>query len=187
VLDRRLPRLDGLAMLKRLREQDRDTRVLILSATTATADRLDGFAAGADAYLGKPYVFAELLARLEVLGRQAEAWRDRQKLVVADLELDLQARTARRAGQAVGLQRREFLILAFLMRHAGQVVTRSMLLEAVWDYDFEPRGNVVDMHVHRLRQKLEPDGSPPLIHTVVGSGYMIRDPVTDDAQVSVAS
>jgi two-component system OmpR family response regulator len=132
--------------------------------------------AGCDDYLTKPYVFAELLARLEALGRRADRSRRFSVLRIGDLELDTIGRTVSRAGRPIPLQRREFLLLEQLLRHAGQVVTRSMLLEAAWDYDFEARGNIVDMHIHRLRKKVDEGFSYPLIQTVPGAGYMIREP-----------
>jgi two-component system OmpR family response regulator len=176
VVDRRLPELDGLALVRRLRERDVDTPVLMLSAIASTADRIEGMRAGCDDYLAKPYAFAEVLARLEALARRADRSRRLTVLRVADLELDTQARRASRAGREIHLQHREFLLLEYLMRHAGQVVTRSMLLEAAWDYEFEPRGNIIDMHVHRLRQKIDHGFACPLIHTVLDAGYLIRPP-----------
>jgi two-component system OmpR family response regulator len=163
-------------LVRRLRATDRFTPVLMLSAVASTADRIEGIEAGCDDYLAKPYAFMEVLARVEALGRRADRARSSAVLRVGDLELDVNARTATRGGQPVRLQHREFLLLAHLMRHAGQVVTRSMLLEAVWDYDFEPHGNIIDMHMHRLRRKIDHGFSQPLIHTVLGAGYMIREP-----------
>jgi two-component system OmpR family response regulator len=177
VIDRRLPELDGVALVRRLRERDAVTPVLMLSAIASTADRVEGMRAGCDDYLGKPYAFAEVLARVEALGRRADRARRLTVLRVADLELDTQARRASRAGRDIRLQHREFLLLEHLMRHAGQVVTRSMLLEAAWDYDFEPRGNIIDMHVHRLRQKIDHGFAHPLIRTILGSGYAIGEPL----------
>jgi two-component system OmpR family response regulator len=174
VLDRRLPGLDGVALVRRLRERDPRTPVLMLSAVAGTADRVEGMRAGCDDYLAKPCAFAELLARLEALARRSDRSRRLAVLRVGDLELDTVGRTARRAGRPIPLQRRELLLLEKLMRLAGQVVTRSMLLEAAWEYDFEASGNIVDMHIHRLRQKVEEGFQSPLIHTVAGAGYMIR-------------
>jgi two-component system OmpR family response regulator len=176
VLDRMLPGLDGIGVIRRLRAADARILVLMLSAVASTADRVEGMRAGCDDYLAKPYAFAELLARLEALARRADRSRRATVLRVGDLELDLASRTASRAGAPVRLQRREFLLLEHLVRHAGEVVTRAMLLEAAWDYDFEARGNIVDMHVHRLRQKVDDGFAYPLIHTVPGAGYMIREP-----------
>jgi two-component system, OmpR family, response regulator len=176
VLDRMLPGLDGVALVRRLREQDPRTPVLMLSAVASTVDRVEGMRAGCDDYLAKPYVFAELLARLEALGRRADRSRRLSVLRVGDLELDTVGRTVSRAGRPIRLQRREFLLLERLVRHAGQVVTRSMLLETAWEYDFEARGNIVDMHIHRLRKKVDEGFSYPLIRTVPGAGYTVRDP-----------
>jgi len=176
IVDRRLPGLDGLTLVRRLREEDASTPVLMLSAIGAPADRVEGMRAGCDDYLAKPYAFAEVLARLEALGRRADRARRLSVLRVADLELDTMGRRASRGGHEIRLQHREYLLLEFLMRHAGQVVTRSMLLEAVWNYDFDPRGNIIDMHMHRLRQKVDQGFDGPLIHTVLGAGYMIGSP-----------
>ena len=180
IVDRRLPQMDGLTLVRRLRERDTITLVLMLSAIATSTDRVEGMRAGCDDYLAKPYAFAEVLARLEALGRRADRARGLSVLRVADLELDTQARLVSRNGQALRLQHREFLLLEYLVRHAGQVVTRTMLLEAVWQYDFEPRGNVIDMHVHRLRQKVDIGFSCKLIHTVAGAGYMVRAPSDAD-------
>jgi two-component system OmpR family response regulator len=183
VLDRRLPGLDGISVVRHLRRRDRQTPVLMLSAIATTADRVEGLRAGCDDYLAKPYAFSELLARLEALARRADRSRRHAVLRLGDLELDTAGRTVSRAGSAISLQRREFLLLETLLRHAGQVVTRTMLREAAWEYDFEAAGNIVDMHIHRLRQKIDHGFAQPLIHTVPGAGYMLResgsDPPTD--------
>jgi two-component system OmpR family response regulator len=176
VLDRKLPGLDGLTVVRRLRQRDRGIPVLMLSGVATTADRVEGLRAGCDDYLAKPYSFSELLARLEALLRRTDRTRGNAVLRVGDLELDMASRTVSRGGQAIDLQRREFLLLEQLVRHAGQVVTRSMLLEAAWNYDFEPLGNIVDMHIHRLRHKVDEGFSDRLIHTVPGAGYMLREP-----------
>jgi two-component system OmpR family response regulator len=178
VLDRKLPGIDGVTLARRLRDHDRRTPVLMLSAIASTADRVEGIRAGCDDYLAKPYVFAELLARLEALARRSDRSRRLSVLRVGDLELDTVGRAVSRAGQPIRLQRREFLLLEHLLRHAGQVVTRSMLLEAAWEYDVESHGNIVDMHIHRLRQKVDVGFAHPLIHTVPGAGYTIREPDT---------
>ena len=175
VLDRKLPGLDGVALVRRLRQRDRRTPVLMLSGVATTMDRVDGLRAGCDDYLAKPYSFGELLARLEALGRRTDRSRGHAILRVGDLELDTVSRTVSRDGRVIDLQRREFLLLEQLLRHAGQVVTRSMLLEAAWNYDFEPRGNIVDMHIHRLRHKVEDGFASRLIRTVPGAGYTIRE------------
>jgi len=176
IVDRRLPSLDGLSLIRRLRERDGQIPVLVLSATGGTMDKIEGMRAGCDDYLAKPYAFAEVLARLDALIRRRDRARRTEVLRVGPLELDLLGRGAVRDGQPIRLQHRELLLLAHLMRHAGEVVTRSMLLEAAWSYDFEPRGNIIDMHVHRLRQKIDHGFDCPMIHTVPGAGYMIRDP-----------
>ncbi len=175
VVDRMLPGVDGLTIVKTLRTAGNATPVLFLSALGEVDDRVRGLKAGGDDYLTKPYAFAELLARLEALDRRAGAVAAGTALKVADLEMDLVARTVRRAGRAIELQPKEFALLEYLMRHAGQVVTRTMLLENVWDYSFDPQTNVIDVHISRLRQKIDKDFDRPLLHTVRGSGYSLRD------------
>ena len=176
VLDRMLPQVDGLAVLRTLRGSGNATPVLLLSALGEVDDRVQGLRAGGDDYLTKPFAFVELLARIEALARRPRAGAAPETLLrVADLELDLLARTVRRGGQAIELQPREFRLLEYLMRHAGQVVTRTMLLEAVWDYHFDPQTNVIDVHVSRLRAKLDRGHARPLIHTVRGAGYRLAD------------
>ena len=182
LLDRKLPGIDGVTLVQRLRRRDRRMLVLMLSGVATTADRVDGLRAGCDDYMAKPYSFGELLARLEALGRRSDRSRHRAILRVADLELDTELRTVSRAGRAIELQRREYLLLEQLLRHAGQVVTRSMLLEAAWTYDFEARGHIVDMHIHRLRQKIDDGFACRLIHTVTGAGYTVREPDAATAQ-----
>ena len=182
LLDRKLPGIDGVTLVQRLRRRDRRMLVLMLSGVATTADRVDGLRAGCDDYMAKPYSFGELLARLEALGRRSDRSRHRAILRVADLELDTELRTVSRAGRAIELQRREYLLLEQLLRHAGQVVTRSMLLEAAWTYDFEARGHIVDMHIHRLRQKIDDGFDCRLIHTVTGAGYTVREPDAVAAQ-----
>ncbi len=174
VVDRMLPGLDGLAVVQALRGQGIDTPVLILSALGQVDDRVRGLKAGGDDYLTKPYAFAELLARLEALLRRANPASAETRLKLADLEIDLLARTVRRAGRAIELKPREFALLEFLLRHAGQVVTRTMLLEGVWGYHFDPQTNVIDVHVSRLRQKIDKGFGRPLLHTVRGVGYCLR-------------
>jgi two-component system OmpR family response regulator len=178
IVDRRLPALDGLTLTRRLRETGAHTPVLMLSAIGSAAERVTGLRAGCDDYLAKPYAFAEVLARVEALVRRTDRARRSTVLRVGDLELDTQARRASRAGRDIRLQLREFLLLEHLMRHEGQVVTRSMLLEAAWDYDFEPRGNIIDMHMHRMRQKIDHGYVNQLIHTIQGAGYMLSDKAT---------
>jgi len=174
VLDRMLPKLDGLAVLQALRSAKVATPVLILSALAQVDDRVAGLRAGGDDYLTKPFAFSELLARLEALVRRNNAPAVETKLAVADLEMDLLARRVTRAGRTVELQPREFRLLEYLMRHAGHTVTRTMLLEAVWDYHFDPQTNVIDVHISRLRQKIDKGFERPLLHTVRGAGYALR-------------
>ena len=178
VVDRMLPGLDGLSIVRSLRAADRRTPVLVLSALGEVDDRVEGLRAGGDDYLVKPFAFAELSARLEALARRRGGGDavPVTRLVVANLEMDLLARTVKRAGRDIELKPREFRLLEYLMRHAGQVVTRTMLLEAVWDYHFDPQTNVIDVHVSRLRRKIDRDFEHPLIHTVRGAGYVIRAP-----------
>ena len=180
VVDRMLPGLDGLSIVRSLRAAKRSTPVLVLSALGEVDDRVEGLRAGGDDYLVKPFALAELSARLEALARRRGAGDGGAgpvtRLAVADLEMDLLARTVTRAGRALELKPREFRLLEYLMRHADQVVTRTMLLEAVWDYHFDPQTNVIDVHVSRLRRKVDRDFGPPLIHTVRGAGYVIRGP-----------
>jgi two-component system, OmpR family, response regulator len=175
VIDRMLPSLDGLAVLRTLRASDNRTPVLILSALGEVDDRVEGLRAGGDDYLVKPFAFSELHARIEALLRRATPGDvPETHFSVGDLELDLLTREVTRAGKKIPLQPREFRLLEYLMRHAGQVVTRTMLLEHVWDYHFDPQTNVIDVHISRLRGKIDRDFDPPLLHTVRGAGYVIR-------------
>ncbi|HTU52860.1 MAG TPA: response regulator transcription factor [Acetobacteraceae bacterium] len=175
ILDRMLPGgIDGLRILETLRSQHNTVPVLFLSALGQVDDRVLGLKAGGDDYLTKPFAFAELLARVEALTRRGKGEGPVTKLAVGDLEMDLLSRSVRRAGQKIDLQPREFLLLEYLMRHAGQVVTRTMLLEGVWDYHFDPQTNVIDVHVSRLRQKVDKPFPTSLIHTVRNAGYMLR-------------
>ncbi len=175
VVDRMLPKRDGLSIIEDLRDRDDHTPVLILSALGQVDDRVAGLRAGGDDYLTKPYAFSELLARVEVLARRQTPQSAETVYRVGDLELDRLGHTVQRAGQQIALQPREFRLLEFLMRNAGQVVTRTMLLEKVWDYHFDPQTNVIDVHVSRLRAKIDKGFERPLLHTVRGAGYMIRD------------
>jgi len=175
IVDRMLPKRDGLSVIATLRGEGRATPVLILSALGQVDDRVKGLRAGGDDYLAKPYAFTELLARVEALGRRRGAPTEEAVLKVGELELDRLARRVTRAGVEIDLQPREYRLLEYLMRHQGQVVTRTMLLENVWDYHFDPQTNVIDVHVSRLRAKLDRDFDKPLIHTVRGAGYVIRD------------
>ncbi len=175
ILDRMLPGgIDGLRLLETLRSQHNTTPVLILSALSEVDDRVKGLKAGSDDYLTKPFAFAELLARVEALTRRGKNDGPATKLAVGDLEMDLLARSVKRAGAKIDLQPREFRLLEYLMRHANQVVTRTMLLEGVWDYHFDPQTNVIDVHVSRLRQKVDKPFGSTLIHTVRNAGYMLR-------------
>ncbi|GAN99778.1 MULTISPECIES: response regulator [Komagataeibacter] len=176
ILDRMLPGgIDGVRLLETIRAQNNTTPVLLLSALADVDDRVQGLKAGGDDYVTKPFAFSELLARVEALGRRGRTEAAPQtKLEVADLEIDLLSRTVRRSGQKIDLQPREFRLLEYLTRHAGQVVTRTMLLEGVWDYHFDPQTNVIDVHVSRLRQKVDKPFGTPLIHTIRNAGYMLR-------------
>ncbi len=176
IVDRMLPGRDGLSLVEILRATGNDTPVLFLSALGSVDDRVKGLKAGGDDYLTKPFAFSELLARIEVLVRRRSAAQPQTKLTVADLELDLLSRTVKRAGKPIELLPREFALLEFMMRNAGSVVTRTMMLENVWDYHFDPQTNVIDVHIARLRQKIDKDFSVPLIHTVRGAGYCLRAP-----------
>ena len=175
IVDRMLPKMDGLTMLGQLRQTGDSTPALILSALGQVDDRVTGLRAGGDDYLTKPYAVAELLARAEALGRRADI-RDNETIYqIGDLKLDRLSHSAERAGQHITLQPREFRLLEYLMRHQGQVVTRTMLLENVWDYHFDPQTNVIDVHISRLRAKIEKGFEKPLLHTVRGAGYIMRD------------
>lgn len=181
VVDRMLPGLDGLSIVETVRKSGDRTPILILSALGEVDDRVEGLRKGGDDYLVKPFAFSELEARLEALIRRGRTEVAETRLQVADLEMDLLARRVRRAGQEVELQPREFRLLEYLMRHSGQVVTRTMLLEKVWDYHFDPQTNVIDVHISRLRRKIDRDFDPPLIETVRGAGYALREPETDSS------
>ncbi|WP_404384589.1 winged helix-turn-helix domain-containing protein [Caenispirillum salinarum] len=174
VVDRMLPGLDGIALVQALRAANVGTPILFLSALAQVDDRVKGLKAGADDYLTKPFAFSELLARVEVLSRRRAAPSVETKLKVDDLEMDLIERRVTRAGKPIDLQPREFKLLEYLMRHAGKVVTRTMLLEGVWDYHFDPQTNVIDVHISRLRQKIDKGFDKPLLQTIRGAGYVIR-------------
>lgn len=176
VVDRMLPRMDGLSVIRSLREQGETVPALILSALAQVDDRVKGLRAGGDDYLPKPYAFSELLARVEVLSRRRGAPASEPTTYrVGDLLLDRLAHRVTRTGEEIVLQPREFRLLEYLMKHAGQVVTRTMLLENVWDYHFDPQTNVIDVHVSRLRSKVDKGFEHPMIHTIRGAGYMVRD------------
>ncbi len=177
VVDRMLPVMDGLDFVRRLRGSGLQTPVLFLTALREIGDRVRGLEAGADDYLVKPFAFAELLARLQALARRPPLKNRPTVFRVADLELDLLKRSVSRCGERVDLQPREFLLLEFLMRHADRVVTRTMLLEGVWEFHFDPKTNIVESHVSRLRGKISRGGRDlELIHTIRGSGYVLRAP-----------
>jgi len=173
VLDRMLPRLDGLALLRALREAGNPLPIILLTAMGSIEDRVTGLSAGAEDYLIKPFAFAELYARICALARRPPLSQVATVLRVADLEMDLIARRVTRAGRPLELQPTEFKLLEYLLRHVGQVVTRTMLLEGVWDFHFDPKTNMVDTHISRLRAKVDRDFPSPLIHTVRGAGYRI--------------
>jgi two-component system, OmpR family, response regulator len=176
IVDRKLPHLDGLTMVRTLREDGMSAPVLFLTTLGSIEDRVDGLNAGADDYLVKPFALSELIARVAALGRRPRQTAPATSLRVDDLEMDLLAREVRRGGQVIDLQPREFRLLEYLMQHADQVVTRAMLLEKVWDLNFDPHTNVVETHVSRLRSKVDKGHSTPLIHTIRGSGYSLRAP-----------
>ena len=174
ILDRMLPQVDGLKILQALRAAGDRTPVLILSALGDTDERVKGLRAGGDDYLPKPFALPELLARAEILGRRQAVIETPARIACGNFELDPVARTATRAGRRIDLTNREFRILEYLARNAGRVITRSMLLEQVWDYQFDPQTNIIDQHISRLRQKIDRGLDAPLIETVRGAGYMIR-------------
>ena len=177
IIDRMLPELDGLAIVKSVRAAGKTTPILILSALGDVDARVEGLRAGGDDYLTKPFAFSELLARLDALLRRArQAPAAETTLRVADLELDQLTRTVKRGGSIIALQPREYRLLEYLMDNAGRVVTRTMLLEQVWDYHFDPQTNVIDVHISRLRGKIDKNFAQPLLQTVRGAGYMIREP-----------
>ena len=173
VVDRMMPRMDGLSMIETLRRDGDRTPVLVLSALGEIDDRVAGLKAGGDDYLVKPYAFAELSARVEALARRHETGSVQTVLKVGDLEMDLIHRRVTRQGKEIDLQPREFQLLEFMMRHAGQSVTRTMLLEKVWEYHFDPQTNVIDVHVSRLRSKIDKGFDRPLLQTVRGAGYRL--------------
>jgi len=176
VIDRMLPGVDGLALVRMLREADIRTPVLFLTALGGVGDRVRGLDAGGDDYLAKPFAFAELLARVNALARRPPLVDVQTVLRAGDLEMDLLKRAVTRAGKEVDLQPREFQLLEYLLRNAGRVVTRTMLLESVWDFHFDPKTNIVETHISRLRSKLAQPGGAELIHTVRGAGYALRAP-----------
>ncbi len=182
IVDRMLPKLDGLDIVKSIRATGKSTPILVLSALAEVNDRVEGLRAGGDDYLTKPFAFSELLARLDAIIRRATNTPNNEtetSLRIADLELNLLNRIAYRSGKNIELQPREFRLLEYLMRHMGQVVTRMMLLEHVWDYHFDPQTNVIDVHISRLRNKIDKDFEKPLLHTVRGAGYILREPLDE--------
>jgi two-component system OmpR family response regulator len=174
VVDRMLPKLDGLSMVRAVRAAGIATPAIFLTARAGLGDRIEGLEAGGDDYLAKPFAFAELLARINALARRPPLQQEVTVLRVGDLEMDLIRRTVTRAGKRIELQPREFRLLEFLMRREGQVVTRTMLLEGVWDFHFDPKTSVVETHISRLRGKVDKGFGPELLHTVRGAGYVIR-------------
>jgi two-component system OmpR family response regulator len=175
IVDRMLPKLDGLSVVKTLRSEQNRTPVLILSALGDVDDRVKGLRAGGDDYLTKPYAYSELLARIEALARRRVPEEQETRYAVGDLVLDRLSHRVTRAGEHIPLQPREYRLLEYLMKHAGQVVTRTMLLENVWDYHFDPQTNVIDVHVSRLRSKIDKSFDKPLLHTVRGAGYLVSE------------
>ena len=174
VLDRMLPGdFDGLKIVQALRAMGKQTPVLVLSALSSTDERVRGLKAGGDDYLSKPFAFSELIARIEALLRRSQVAEKPREMQVEDLRINLLTRSAERAGQSLLLQPREFRLLAYLMLHVNQIVTRTMLLESVWDYHFDPQTNVIDVHISRLRAKVDKGHAVPLIHTVRGVGYCL--------------
>ena len=176
IVDRMIPELDGLTLVKTLRAGRIETPVLFLTTMSGIDDRVTGLNAGGDDYLVKPFSFSELVARVKALSRRPRGTAVETRFNVADLELDLLKRVVKRGGNEIALQPREFRLLEYLMRHAGQVVTRTMLLDKVWNYHFDPRTNVVESHLSRLRTKIDKGFTPELIHTVRGAGYCLRVP-----------
>jgi two-component system OmpR family response regulator len=174
IVDRMLPKLDGLSVVRKLREASIKTPVLILSALSDVDERVKGLRSGGDDYLGKPYAFSELLARVEGIGRRKADAPQETRLKAGELEIDLLTRNVTRAGRPIPLQPREFKLLEYLVRNAGHIVTRTMLLENVWDYHFDPQTNVIDVHISRLRSKIDKGFEEPILQTVRGAGYMIR-------------
>ncbi len=173
LIDRMLPEVDGLTITQTLRASGNKTPILILTALEKVDERVKGLKAGADDYLVKPYSFVELLARLEAITRRTTGEKAETKLTCGDLEMDLLTRTVKRGGREIDLQAREFALLEFLLRHCGTVVTRTMLLEKVWDYNFDPQTNVIDVHISRLRQKIDKGFDKSMIQTLRGAGYKL--------------
>lgn len=173
IIDRMIPEVDGITIVKTLRASGNETPIILLTALDKVEEKVKGLKAGADDYLAKPYSFSELQARLETITRRKAGEKTHTLLTLADLELDLLSRTVKRGGKIIDLQAREFSLLEYLMQHAGMLVTRTMLLENVWDYNFDPQTNVIDVHISRLRQKVDKGFDKSLIQTLRGSGYRI--------------
>lgn len=175
VVDRMLPGQSGLAIVETLRAEGIRTPILVLTALSAVEERVEGLESGADDYLGKPFAFSELLARVRALFRRNihESTPDGDRITLADLEVDLRRRSVRRAGKRIDLTPQEYRLLEYLIRHVGQTVTRTMLLEALWNYDFDTRTNIIDAHVSRLRAKIDRGFDTPLLHTLRGVGYVL--------------
>jgi len=175
ILDRMLPGMDGMAVLAALRAAGIETPVIILSALATADERVKGLTGGSDDYLAKPFAFAELLARLRIILRRGGGQAPETRLSCGGLEVDLLSRKVKRGSRTIELQPREFRLLDYLLRHQGEVVTRTMLLEGVWDYHFDPGTNVIDVHISRLRRKVDEEGESPLIHTIRGAGYRLSE------------
>jgi two-component system OmpR family response regulator len=175
ILDRMLPGMDGMAVLAALRAAGIETPVIILSALATADERVKGLTGGSDDYLAKPFAFAELLARLRIILRRGGGQAAETRLSCGGLEVDLLSRKVKRGSRTIDLQPREFRLLDYLLRHQGEVVTRTMLLEGVWDYHFDPGTNVIDVHISRLRRKVDEEGESPLIHTIRGAGYRLSE------------
>jgi two-component system, OmpR family, response regulator len=173
IIDRMVPEVDGLTIVQTLRASGNETPIILLTALDKVDEKVKGLKAGADDYLAKPYSFTELLARLETISRRKTGEKTQTKLTCADLEMDLLTRTVKRGGKQIDLQTREFALLEYLLRNCGTVVTRTMLLEHVWDYNFDPQTNVIDVHISRLRQKIDKGFDKSLIQTLRGAGYRI--------------
>lgn len=179
IVDRMLPSLDGLSIIKSIRGADNPVPVLVLSALGEVDSRVEGLQAGADDYLTKPFACSELLARIDALSRRGGNTVEVTRFQLDDLEIDLLSHEVRRNGKLIPMQAREFRLLEYLMRHQGQVLTRTMLLENVWDYHFDPQTNIIDVHISRLRSKIDKDFDTKLLHTVRGAGYVLRMPAQD--------
>ncbi|MCV6587755.1 MAG: response regulator transcription factor [Marinobacterium sp.] len=179
IVDRMLPSLDGLSIIRSVRGADNNIPILVLSALGEVDSRVEGLQAGADDYLAKPFACSELLARIDALARRGGGAQEATRFTLDDLEIDLLSHEVRRAGKLIPMQAREFRLLEYLMRHQGQVLTRTMLLENVWDYHFDPQTNIIDVHISRLRGKIDRDYDTKLLHTVRGAGYVMRMPVSE--------